>query len=442
MRRDRLNADPGAIFKYPRSELVYMKCAVIPINRSDFTFESSFSSIVRTYELFKPEKIIILYAEFNRVHLEKLRPLFDELRSKGIQVVEKDVSRASLDDLKRYVEEEKCDKAYLIPTSGANIIAVYLALLHAENKDKYPLVNYIFSFGPWTNYYYPFVPRSLEKVSVIGDQVSSHVKLDLDLSQYLSEEKFTRGIQILAKKANELTDVEKEKANFTLTIKYGVVEREVLSTDSPKYDDAKSSLAKVFGGDEKMANNALNLAGVHEILVDDEKIEKVAYGRTLIIDTNQVYYGIHTHEIRDLAIPYCVHNEILSNVNKKEDKLADAEFYVYESLMARSKILPSESTICDIAIPKIDADLVEGSLIVTSDKRAFERWNKLAVSRYADIKLAELGEERTDYSEVLSVIFNLAVILYISKVRGVKICSEGNKCVDVDKELSKLVEVD
>jgi hypothetical protein len=155
-----------------------------------------------------------------------------------------------------------------------------------------------------------------------------------------------------------------------------------------------------------------------------------------------VYYGIHTHEIRDLAIPYCVHNEILSNVNKKKDKLADAEFYVYESLMARSKILPSESTICDIAIPKIDADLVEGSLIVTSDKGAFERWNKLAISRYADIKLAKLGEERTDYSEVLSVIFNLAVILYISKVKNVKICSEGNKCVDVDKELSKLVEVD
>jgi hypothetical protein len=155
-----------------------------------------------------------------------------------------------------------------------------------------------------------------------------------------------------------------------------------------------------------------------------------------------VYYGIHTHEIRDLAIPYCVHNEILSNVNKKEDKLADGEFYVYESLMARSKILPSESTICDIAIPKIDADLVEGSLIVTSDRRAFERWNKLAISRYADIKLAKLGKERTDYSEVLSVIFNLAVILYLSKVRGVKICSEGNKCVEVDKELSKLVEVD
>jgi|GEM_PF-2999107 len=92
-----------------------MKCAVIPINRSDFTFESSFSSIVRTYELFKPEKILILYADFNDVHLQKLKDLLDELKGKGIDIKCVKLTMESFEDFKKLIEEETkgCEKPIL-----------------------------------------------------------------------------------------------------------------------------------------------------------------------------------------------------------------------------------------------------------------------------------------------------------------------------------------
>jgi hypothetical protein len=64
------------------------------------------------------------------------------------------------------------------PYFWSNIIAVYLTLLHSQN---YPLVNYFFYFGSWIRYYYPFVPRSLENVLILGDKKPNSVNLDLNL---------------------------------------------------------------------------------------------------------------------------------------------------------------------------------------------------------------------------------------------------------------------
>jgi hypothetical protein len=72
-----------------------MKCAVIPINRSDLTLESAYSSIVRTYELFDPGKFIILYAKFNEKLVfdnSPLKSLLDGLKNNGKDVILKNVA--------------------------------------------------------------------------------------------------------------------------------------------------------------------------------------------------------------------------------------------------------------------------------------------------------------------------------------------------------------
>jgi len=95
-------------------------------------------------------------------------------------------------------------------------------------------------------------------------------------------------------------------------------------------------------------------------------------------------------------------------------------------------MIPSESTICDVAIPKIEPDLIRGSLVVTADKWAYERWKKLAISSYTDLKLAHLGKERKDYVNVSNVIFNLAAILCLMKTSEIEVCWKTNGCVKID----------
>ncbi|BCU69972.1 hypothetical protein [Stygiolobus caldivivus] len=436
-----------------------MRCVVVPINRSDFVFESSFSSIVRSYEIFRPHKLVILYANFNKVHLQRLSDLLSELRKKGVNVVTKEIHDQSFDEFKGMIKEEVkgCEKVYLVPTSGANIIAVYLALLHAQ--EKYPLVNFIFRFGPWTSFYYPFVPRSMEKVMVLGDSTPTNVKLDLNLDGYLSDTLFTKTVQAMAIKLNKALDKEGEE---DLVLK--INEEPVLSTASSSYRDVKNILSELTAKDSSListekyrdpSKTILSLAGAYEIEVDlrgelhesrqkeEDKgsptgsnapphistVEEVSYGRNVIIDTNLVYFGIHTHEVRNLVIPYCVHNEVLWNVNTKT-KFSNAVFYVYEALRERARMIPSESTICDVAIPKIEPDLIKGSVILTGDNFTFNRWKKLAVNSYTDIFRVRVGEkERSGKVNVSAVIFNLAAILGLMGVEGVEVCWKGGTCV-------------
>ncbi|BFI75730.1 hypothetical protein [Sulfurisphaera ohwakuensis] len=418
-----------------------MICAVIPINRSDFTFESSFSSIVRTYELFRPKKYVIIHAKFNSVHLEKLKYLFEELKGKEIEI--EMVSTESISDFnsfKKIIDEKtkECEKVYLVPTSGANIMAVFLALLSKENQ-RYQLVNYIFSFGPWTRFYYPFVPRDLEVAYTLEGKVTDKPSLDLNLEHYLEKNEFVRNIQMFALKINKKFDTCNE---MSLNVN-GV---DILKTWSVDYDETRKLLNKHVFSDANVSEALLKLSGAYDILIGGKKIEEVSYGRTVVIDTNLIYFGIHTHEIRDLAIPYCADDEILRSVNKKDNPISYIIFYVYQSLLQRSKIIPSELTICDVAIPKIQPDLIKGALVITNDKNAFERWKELSLSSYAEVKYAELDKnsKRKSFAEVTSVIFNMASLLKLMhekiprsyknsmlKLDIVEICCNKKWCIDV-----------
>ncbi len=177
------------------------------------------------------------------------------------------------------------------------------------------------------------------------------------------------------------------------------------------------------------ARSVISLGGAYDIITENnERLEEASYGSTVIIDTNLIYYGIHTHEIRDIVIPYCVHNEILWKVNEK-DKFRDAVFYVYDTLREKSRMVPSESTICDVTIPKIEPDLIKGSMVVTGDKRAYDRWIKLAIRSYTNIMLVKLGNERVDYINVSNVVFNLAAILHLMGCNDVEVCWKNYGCV-------------
>ncbi len=142
--------------------------------------------------------------------------MLDELRGKGIEIRCEEIKNIEFKELEKLIQYETndCEKVYLVSTSGANIIAVYLSLIYSQSKNA-SLVNYIFSFGPWTRYYYPFVPRSLEKVMILGDDKPTNAKLDLNLDSYLRNTTFTRIIESVAKKLNEkLTMEKKERSRF------------------------------------------------------------------------------------------------------------------------------------------------------------------------------------------------------------------------------------
>ncbi|BAB64986.1 hypothetical protein STK_00350 [Sulfurisphaera tokodaii str. 7] len=420
-----------------------MICTVIPINRSDFTFESSFSSIVRTYELFRPEKYVIIHAKFNSVHLEKLKYLFEKLKEKGKKI--EMVSTESISDFnsfKNIIDEKtkECEKVYLVPTSGANIIAVFLALLSKENQ-RYQLVNYIFSFGPWTHFYYPFVPRDLEVAYTLEGKITNKPSLDLNLDPYLERNEFVRNIQMFALKINKKFDSCRE-----MSLKVNGVD--ILRTWSVNYHETVKLLNKHVFSNEDVSEALLKLSGAYDILVEGKKLEEVSYGRTVVIDTNLIYFGIHTHEIRDLAIPYCADDEILRSVNKKDNPISYIIFYVYQALLQRSKIIPSKLTICDVAIPKIEPDLIKGALVITNDKNAFERWKELSLRSYAEVEYAELDKSnrRNSFAEVTSVIFNMVSLLKLMhekipqsyknsmlKLDIVEICCNKTWCIDVLK---------
>ncbi|MGC9105399.1 MAG: hypothetical protein ACP5HQ_03110 [Thermoprotei archaeon] len=387
-----------------------MDCAVVPVNRSDFVFDSAFSTIVRVYEAFRPGRFIVLYGDFNRPAVERMEGLFREMRERGVAVNAEMIPQALsfekfLSWLRQKVEGEKCERVFLAVTPAANITAVALTKLHDSDPDRFPLVNVVFAFGPWVGYYYPFVPRKFSQLVPLGRVPEPQTKLDLSLAAYLGDDEpaFYRDMKRLSFELNR-----RKTSNEGDPIELYVNDERVVSSANPDYKFVLGKLDVYLSAidprnSHDMAERLLRLAGAYDIKVralnrdgtygQARSIRDVAFEHSVVVDTNLVYNGIHSHEVRDLVIPYCVHNEILNNVNTQKNPVGEMAFYVYESLLERARVLPSEFAYCDIAIPKIDPDLIEGALVVTGDKHALNRWRKLTFSKYVTLGLVEGADE-------------------------------------------------
>ncbi|MCY0849677.1 hypothetical protein [Sulfuracidifex metallicus] len=451
-------------------------CVVIPVNRSDVVFQSSFSTIVRSFENFDPKILFILHAEFNKNLINSLDPLFKQLEMNGVEVKKVNLNQLfpyninSSEEIANGIENllQGCKKVYLVPTSGASIVSSALGILYQKNRCKnYFLVNYLFSFGPWISFYYPFTPRETERVIIdpepnvnpsqsppmpIDEQIRRLKKLDNYFQERIVEESKkntflgnmyklvyemnvrTEGVNALkitlpptrppeSSKGKNKEEKDKKPPSSgpsSLTLKVNDMK------------NIKDKLESILGSGLKdlqinptyIAEIIENVSGIHRIMVYDQGDDKKSSEKDLsevakdfdfvVIDTNLIYYGIHSYEIRGLSIPYCVNFEMGTKLyeEKKISSFYETLYSIYDAILLRARILPSEMTYCDQSIPKMDPDLLEGGLILTGDRRAFRVWSNSPLSKYATVKFVKLDDEiRNNESERKYSLLSIASLL-------------------------------
>jgi hypothetical protein len=431
-------------------------CVIIPVNRSDVSFNSSFSSIVRSFENFDPKILFIFYANFNKNLINRLNPLFEQLEMNGIKVEKKNLNEMfsttnSAEEIADGIENllQGCEKVYLVPTSGASIVSSALGLLYQRNRDKnYFLVNYLFSFGPWISFYYPFTPRGTERVIVdppvsitqsqgplitIEQQIQRLKKLDNYFQGRIGEtSKKNTFLGNMFKLVYEM-NTRKEGVNaLKITLpplkspasstqkgnREGKTEKppssgSSLTLEVNDMEKIKEKLQSVLGNHLKdlkvdpsyVAGIIENISGIHRIMVYDEGDENESSKRDLsevvndfdfvVIDTNLIYYGIHSYEIRGLSIPYCVNFEMETKLyeEKRISSFYETLYSIYDAILLRARVLPSEMTYCDPSVPKMDPDLLKDGLILTGDRRAFKVWSNSSLSKYATVKFVKLDDK-------------------------------------------------
>ncbi|QKR00768.1 hypothetical protein GWK48_10535 [Metallosphaera tengchongensis] len=453
-------------------------CAVIPINRSDMNVESAHSAIVRTYELFNPRKFVILKAKFNEKLLlqgEPLRDLLDGLKRANVDVKEKDLTGVtSFQGFKSTVEGETqdCGKVYLVPTPGANITAVYLTLLYNQDTMKYVLVNYVFGFGAWYHLYYPFVPRPLEGLETVpdlGDKIKPNWNLLSNLRRTFEDQlssvssSFIGSVSYYVMELNRRGDgrgyelrVDQDKVLDTTNFELGSLRRNL----GDRFVNSMDACVNGNRGNNRQSDwldQLLSLSGAYELEVEKEtennRVKEPLSNYSdekVVIDTNAIYYGIHTYELKHLIVPYCVYNELMLASSKGGptsvqrsfsagldgvlgELALDLAFYLSPSLV------PTQSLQCDVAIPRIDPDLIRDSVVITADNKALMLWKRKTMSKYTTImRLIKTNNPKRSPGDRMMSIASLAVSLsrvldYCNYKYDIELCWEGiDTCVKVE----------
>jgi hypothetical protein len=405
-------------------------CAVFIVNRSDYIFESAVSSIVMTIENFKLDKVFIFYGSFlesnflpqnssktNKRNLYTVISWLEKVKDKlGIQLVVENISNLPSNGINNFINEKtnSCDKVLLVPNTSASITAFQLGRL---NDPKFIGVNYNFVFGPWTNYFYPYVPRPTEDLVFIDPNRTLNRSQDYgrikDFPDLYSTNPFESYIEKISFKLNQvnswdgvlelrdksdrspLLDSEKFDLNDFLNKIYRKLNISSNKSNTNSYDRRKRNLIK----------ETLVLSGAFDLKLkglDDEGISYLSREK-VVIDTNMIHYGIHNYELKGLMIPQCVRNEIgVKSVETKRDFIEVGYYNMVEdvllSVISRSSIIPSDDLMCDIAIPKLDPDLIQDAFLLTADKKAYERWSKSAISKYTKPILVDVSTIMKDDS--------------------------------------------
>lgn len=140
------------------------------VGAPEYLFESSVSSILRTCEIFNPKEIIIYYSRFAKHKIERIEQYVKEFVINS-QINLQEVPRLKL---KQFFEEEfskfRNGTALLVPTAGsiASIInAVYVTAKLGKNID---IAHVLFPFRYWTRFYYPFIPRYLQPITLLSKE--------------------------------------------------------------------------------------------------------------------------------------------------------------------------------------------------------------------------------------------------------------------------------
>ncbi|WP_243675406.1 hypothetical protein [Vulcanisaeta distributa] len=307
--------------------------------------------------------------------------------------------------------------AVVVPSSASVRMAICMTMLAAQRGV--PIMHVMFPFGPWTNLFYPLVPRWLQWVQLFGkvsvNQGPNNVLRQLigDCDEFIDKLKGVVGINILN------SDLRREVARVSCLINTLTSTPHVYEDDNPKPNSLRLELSKgelrllvdntliesvrlrtnpTYSRDisnneavnmdrvRKLIEAILNCVGDEDDTVDQMirffgfRVMDIEDGGDYVIDTNTIYHGIHNLPVR-VEIPYCVQVEVLHAVAEEKSGcrsvLAKAVELAFEQLRLRAAYVPTAPYKCDVVIPTTDRIVLRGGKkLLTMDKKAHELWLK------------------------------------------------------------------
>jgi hypothetical protein len=424
-------------------------CVILPISRSDFLLEATMSSLVRSFELFKPDHYLLMFSPHAEWVMERVRKTLNELKKARDFTVREERTAYDIKATEKTIDEEisRCEVVYSVVTPASNVMTILLTRKLLQRPNYY-VVNFLFSFGSWHNFYYPYVPRTAEEPLVFNSQgvVNSWkdptipipmIGLETNNSyvRTLSETVLKLNSQNRDPVPNYWFELRLDKCRLDSDFDDGALRSFTMCLKGVGAIDKK---AKRF---EELFNNLVNLAGTKEIKVNQGNNQEVELSRVLtqgraIVDTNLVYYGIHTYEANNLLLPHCVLNEVI--LKATDDELfGHLVLQVALHLRETSGYLPTEFQQCDVVVPRADPYILDGAYLITADKLAYELWSSSPVSKIARVMLAGLRGVKGRKSDRAMALANLGVFLSyvlekLSAEERPELCWEkSNNCVKV-----------
>ncbi|MCX8181010.1 MAG: hypothetical protein N3E41_06510 [Thermofilaceae archaeon] len=433
--------------------------AVFLVGSPSLTFQTAASSIARVTESFNIGESLAFYSGFAKKEAEEVAYFTKKLFNVDLEL--KPLPRSLGEAVNVFQQVFKGGKAIAVPTSGSLLGAV--ALSAVASRVEADLGHVLFPFGPWTGFFYPYIPRYLQPVQVLGNPPEPRKpSFDREEATKYLEEKVTFLPRLLKRVASLCVDlnlslplawvndqsIPQLVLELCKTVKGETLRKTLLlRTTVATVDLCELSCMKVARGAFSERRNCLSayplpdrklfkefvkeafssIAGVGKSCEPDEwmylftgfELIDLKPDEQYLIDTNLIYFGVH-NVVRGVGprvyVPYCLHVEILDKVAESkrvcEKLIAEALLMAYEVIEANASKVPSAHYKCDIAIPSIDPELVKGLTVVTADKRAYELWGKLALSKYAKLKLVDGSVFRSSSeSEAHFALIQLAALL-------------------------------
>ncbi|MEM0093474.1 MAG: hypothetical protein QW753_03800 [Thermofilum sp.] len=403
--------------------------AVFLVGSPSYTFASAASSVARLAESFAIAEAVALYSRFAKQDAEKVRSFAGRVLGLDLKLEEQPRDlKGSLEAARQLLRGRR---AVAVPTSGSLLGAVSLSI--AASVEGADVAHVLFPFGPWTGLFYPYVPRYLQPVQLLGSPpMPRRPELNADAArQYLEE---LKGLPRLRKRIAEIClelnlslpqswvnddSVPALSLELRDKVEEGVLRTE-LALRTPTASLTVCRLREFKAGKEvRVESFSLpsfpppNPKHLREFLgklltalakkscdPPEEAHQFLGFsvldldpGARYVVDTNMVYRGLHNYARPggpSILLPYCVHAEVLNKVAESKGPCgalkAEILLMAYEVLEAYAGRIPSAPSWCDVSIPSVDPELVKGATLLTADKRAFELWSRLALAKYAEVR--------------------------------------------------------
>lgn len=424
--------------------------AVFLVGSPSYTFEAAASAVGRVAESFELGEAVVLYSRFARQEAERLSAFARRVFEIDLKLEEQPSDLGAA--VARARQLLKGRRSIAVPTSGSLLGAVALSI--AASEERADIAHILFPFGPWTGLFYPFVPRYLQPIQLLGSPPQPRrpeldweaareylegelrgwprlrrrvaevcLELNLSLSQAWVNDTSVPSlfIELSERPHGDAVRVDLNLRTLTESVSVATL-RELKGGVGAKPESFRVQAfpapdAEIFAELSRRILTALarKACSPPEWLyrfLGFSVLDLDPHGR-YVVDTNLVYFGLHNYARPggpSILLPYCTHAEILSKVaeSKGACKEIEAEILLmaYEVLEAYAARIPSAPSRCDVSVPSIDPELLKGSTVLTGDRRAFELWSRLALAKYTKLRhvshsdFRSAGESEAHYAAI------------------------------------------